>query len=288
MSFSIKTVRVTVHMAEAVFGNGNNAVTIEGLPTKVSIDKPGGEDENKMTCSISGLKLEEMEQLTVLGFKPNKTFKNVITIEAGTKGETLSTVFQGEVSKAVPIFSDDGIATLEIEATTGNYPNKIVSPQTSVQGDASVEELMQQFASAAGYAFQNEGVTAKVKNSLFKGSPIVKAKALARQARIELLIDDQKFVIMPLGGNRSGTIPKFSKESGLLGYPSFTDEGIDARVLFDTRLNIGGLVEIESIVPKASGIWKITKLTHELQAYQSTNSSWESSFSTTWVQEAKS
>lgn len=288
MSFSIKTIRVTIHMASAVFGNGNNTITIEGLPTTVSIDKPGGEDENKMICSVNGLKLEIMEPLTVLGFKPKTTFNNVITIEAGTKGETLATVFKGEISKAVPVFSDDGIATLEIEATTGNYPNKIPSPQTSAKGDATVEELMQQFASEAGYSFQNEGVTSRVKNALFKGSPIVKARSLARQAGIELLIDDQKFVILPLGGNRSGTIPKFSKESGLLGYPSFTDDGIDARVLFDTRLDIGGLVEIDSLVPKASGIWKITKLTHDLQAYQSTASSWESSFSTTWVQEAKS
>jgi hypothetical protein len=43
-------------------------------------------------------------------------------------------------------------------------------------------------------------------------------------------------------------------------------------------------VKIESIVPKASGYWKITKLTHSLSAYTS-SSEWVSSFDAIWLKE---
>lgn len=286
MSFSIKTIRVTLVMAANLFGD-NNAVVIEGLPVSVKVDKPGGQDLNKLSVTINNMALQKMEQLTILGFRPLQTNNNRIFVEAGVLGEPLDLVFSGEIKTAVPSFSDSGITEFKIEATAGHYPMKIASSPVSVKGEAKVEELMNQFAQEAGYAFKNEGVTVSVKNSIFKGSPVFKARTLARQVGIELLIDDHKFIIMPKGGHREGKAPKLSRESGLLGYPSFTNDGIDARSIYDSRLDSGGLVEIESIVPKSSGMWKIVKLSHDLEAYKPESAKWESSFSGTWVQEAK-
>lgn len=284
-SFTKKTIRVTMRMAEAVFGDGNNTAVIEGLPTKAQISKPGGQDMNKLSLSINNMAIDRMTSLTVLGFKPLKTYKNTVIVEAGTLGENLGTVFSGEISSAVPIFDNGGIVSFKVEAETGSYPNKLPDPPMSVQGTASVDELMRQFAGEAGYSYQNEGVSANVRNAVFKGSPIQKAHALARQAGIELLIDDSKFIIMNKGKSRQGGIPLIDKEHGLLGYPSFTNDGIDAKCIFDTRINIAGLVELQTIVPKASGIWKVNKLDHNLEAYFPSGGSWHTNFSGIWVQD---
>jgi hypothetical protein len=56
-------------------------------------------------------------------------------------------------------------------------------------------------------------------------------------------------------------------------------------MIFDPNVKIGGLVKIESIVPRASGIWKVTKITTKLEAYVPNGGSWNSSVSATWVQE---
>jgi hypothetical protein len=49
-------------------------------------------------------------------------------------------------------------------------------------------------------------------------------------------------------------------------------------------LKLGGQIRIESIVPKATGYWKITKLTHSLSAY-SQNMDWTSNIDGIWLKE---
>ena len=60
----------------------------------------------------------------------------------------------------------------------------------------------------------------------------------------------------------------------MIGYPSFTQDGITCECFYNPRLQLGGQIKIESIVPRASGYWKITKLNHDLAAY--TNGRWVS------------
>lgn len=286
MSFTVKTLRVTIVMAQGVFSDDNNAITIEGLPIVANVSKPGGADLGKMLIDIWGLKLDTMKKLTSLAFRKLQSLNNKIKLEAGDKGQELHLVFSGEITTAVPVFDTNGEARLQIEAAAGAFPNKIAAPPISVKGDTTIEKLMSGFAKEAGYTLKNEGVTGSVKNSIYKGSPILKARTLARQAGIELLIDDDKFVILPKGGAITGHIPLLNKDSGLLGYPSFTNDGVDCKTIYDHRLDLGGLVEIESVVPRATGIWKITKLDHMLCAYKAIEGDWLTAFSAVWRDES--
>jgi hypothetical protein len=285
MSFTIKTLRATIALAKGSFGEGN-AVTIEGLPMAATVSKPGGADMNKMNLDIKGLGIEKMERLTTLAFRPLQSLNNRIKLEAGDLGGKLGLVFAGEMSAAVPKFETDGNVGLAIEALTGWFPNQIAASPISVKGETTIERLMGEFAAEAGYALKNEGVSGSVKNSIFRGSPILKARTLARQTGIELLIDDGRFVIMERGEAIKGKIPLISKESGLLGYPSFSNDGVDATCIYDGRLEIGGKVEIKSVVPKASGTWKISKLEHKLEAYVPGGGEWLTAFSAVWLGEA--
>ena len=70
-------------------------------------------------------------------------------------------------------------------------------------------------------------------------------------------------------------------DSGLIGYPSFTQDGITCTCFYNSRLKLGGQIKIESIVPRATGYWKITKLSHELAAY--TEGRWMSKIDGTYL-----
>jgi hypothetical protein len=279
MSYTIKTLRVTCVMAEGQFQGGGSAITVEGLPVAAGISKPGGADLNKAQIDISGLKYDTLDKLTTLAFRPLQTLKNKVRLEAGNKGETPHTVFEGEMIAALPVFSDSGEATLKIEAAAGYFPTQMAAKPLSVQGETTIAELMDAFAKEAGYTLKNEGVTGSVKNSVYNSSPVLKARTLARQTGIELLIDDGKFIILPAGGAIKGKIPLLDLGSGLFGYPSFTKDGVDAKCQYDPRLELGGAVEIKSIVPRASGLWKIRKLEHKLEAYKSGSGAWLTAFS---------
>lgn len=284
--FTEKSIKVTVFLREGEFGGGNNTVSYEGLPTEVKIDETGGKDGCKAEVVIFGMKLDTARQLTMLAFRKLQTYNNVIVIEAGSKGRKLDTVFQGEIVSAVPFFDSDNLA-FKMECRCGYYPILIPTPPVSVQGETTVDKLMQQFAKEAGYGYENNGITASVTNSVFYGSPVQKAQQLATQMGFDLLIIDRKFIIQPYETQPKGTIPLVSKESGLIGYPSFTNDGIQCESLYNPDFKLGGYFELKTILPHASGIWKIAKLSHKLSAYVPNGTEWSTELAGVWVQEGK-
>ena len=284
-SFTNKTIQVVMAMAEGKFSNGANQITVEGLPTSVDIQKQGGDERPSCTVTIGNLNIDTVKQLTTLSFRPLQRFKNQITINAGEVGKQLQTVFIGDFENSYGNFKNAPTMELVIKAITAQHGALIASPATSVDGVEQVASLMNQWAREAGYTLQNNGVNASVKNAVYRGSPVEKAKTLARDVGIELIIDDGKFIIMPPNKPIKGNAVYVTPQHGLLGYPQFSNDGIEFDMIFDPNLKIAGLVEIRSTVPRASGIWKVTKINTKLEAYVPNGGAWESHVSATWVQE---
>lgn len=284
-SYTNKTLQIVMAMAEGVFDNGANQITVEGLPTVVDIQKQGGDERPSCEVTISNLNIDVVKKLTTLSFRPLQRFKNQITVNAGEVGKQLQTIFVGDFENAYGSFQNAPAMELVVKAISAQHGALTASPATSVDGAEQVSYLMEQWAKESGCTLENNGVNASVKNTVYTGSPIDKAKALAREVGIELIIDDNKFVIMPKGKAIDGNAVLIDKEHGLLGYPEFSNDGIEFTAIFDPNFRIGGLVKVQSIVPRASGIWKITKISTRLEAYVPNGGSWESSISATWVQE---
>lgn len=284
-SFTNKTIQVVMAMAEGVFQNGANQITVEGLPTTVDIQKQGGDERPSCTVTIGNLNIDVVKQLTTLSFRPLQRFKNQITVNAGEVGKQLQTIFIGDFENAYGEFQNAPTMNLMVKAIAAQHGALMATPATSVDGTEQVAKLMEQWAIEAGCTLENKGVNASVKNVVYRGSPVDKAKTLARDVGIDLIIDDGKFIITPNGQAVDGNAVLIDPKHGLLGYPAFSNDGIEFNMIFDPNVKIGGLVKIESIVPRASGIWKVTKITTKLEAYVPNGGSWKSSVSATWVQE---
>lgn len=284
-SFTNKTIQVVMAMAEGVFQNGANQITVEGLPTTVDIQKQGGDERPSCTVTIGNLNIDVVKQLTTLSFRPLQRFKNQITVNAGEVGKQLQTIFIGDFENAYGEFQNAPTMNLMVKAISAQHGALMATPATSVDGTEQVAKLMEQWAVEAGCTLENKGVNASVKNVVYRGSPVDKAKTLARDVGIDLIIDDGKFIITPNGKAVDGNAVLIDPKHGLLGYPAFSNDGIEFNMIFDPNVKIGGLVKIESVVPRASGIWKVTKITTKLEAYVPNGGSWNSSVSATWVQE---
>lgn len=275
-SFSIKTIQISVVLGEGDFSGGGNTKIIEGLACDVSVTKPGPPDKNTATIKIWGMKYDDMAQLTMLAFKPLEYQKNLLSIKAGDLGGTLSLVFTGEITQAAADFNSAPDVCMQFEVQTGAYPQLIAEPVITTQGEAPADNLFSQFSASMGYAYKNEGVTASVKNGWYSGSPLEKAVKLAKDIGCEIVIDDSTVVVMPAGQAREGNAVLLNKDTGLIGYPTFTQDGISCRCIFNPDLLYGGLIRVESIVPRATGTWRITKLSHSLAAYVPGGGNWES------------
>ena len=284
-SFTNKTIQIVMAMAEGVFSNGANQITVEGLPTSVNIQKQGGDERPSCEVTIGNLNIDVVRQLTTLSFRPLQRYKNQITINAGDVGQQLQTVFIGDFDNAYGSFANAPTLELKVKAIAAQHGALTASPATSVDGTEQVAKLMEQWAVEAGCTLENNGVNASVRNAVYTGSPVDKAKALAREVGIELIMDDNKFIILPKGKAVEGNAVVIDKDHGLLGYPTFSNDGIQLKAIFDPAFRIGGLIKVTSIVPRASGVWKITKLVTKLEAYMPSGGAWECDISATWVQE---
>ena len=275
-SFSNKAIRVSITLGKGAFDGGGTTKIIQGLACDVSVRKAGLPDKNDALVKIWGLSYADMAQLTMLAFKPLESQHNLISIMAGEEGGALALVFQGEIISASADFNAAPDVCMEFKADSGSYPQQMKLPVAGVHGEVKAEQLFEQFAVQAGYSFKNEGVMGSVRNATFSGSPYDKLYKLARYIGCDLIVDDGAVVILPAGQARGGGSVSLSKDTGLIGYPTFTQDGISCRCLFNPNLEFGGLINVRSMVPRASGTWRITGLTHNLSAYTPSGGNWES------------
>lgn len=275
-SFVQRKLKIDITLGEGSFDGKGNQKSFEDFETVVSIEKPGLPDKAKAKVDISNLEYNTMQQLTMLAFKPLKVKKNTIAIYAAAENGEYGLAFSGEIMSAYADFSQAPKAVMHLEAEAGGYAGLIAKGPVAAKGEVQASKLIQQFASEMGYTFKNEGVTASVKNAVFNGTPLEKARAVAAQVGAQLIVDDNKVILLDPQKGRSGQIPLLSAKSGMLGYPSFNNEGITVTCLFNPNLELGGMVKVESIVPGASGEWKISKLTHNLTANSVSPGPWNS------------
>ena len=274
-SFSKKQIRIGLALYK---DEQKRTLVYEGVETHVQIEKPGEPDQNKATVEMYNLSMDAMRDMTTLSFRPLQTKKNLIVIFAGAETEGMSLCFAGEIDTAYADFSGAPTIKMHIEAAAGSYPSLKASPPIAVKGSQSAASLIEQFAKESGYTFLNNGVSASVKNAVLNGSPVQKMRAVAGMVGCELLIDDNVVKIQPYDkGLDEGNAVLMSKDSGMLGYPTFTSEGISLKCLYNPDLQLGGMIEVDTVVPGAKGTWKITKLSHSLVANSTSPGDWFSS-----------
>lgn len=275
-SFTRKQIETKITLREGSFGGKGNTITIKGLPTKVKVSKQGGKDPCKGTVEIAGLKYDTLDQLTTLAFAPLKAAKNLIQVSAGDEEHGLNVVFQGEITEATADFNQAPNIWLKLECQTGFYALLEAKGPTTINGNQPAATFIEQQCKAMGYTFRNDGVTSQLKNSVFNGSPIEQAQAAANEVGADFWIEDNVAVLSPRG-EKKGKAFKLNKDTGLLGYPKLSNEGVQVEALFNAEFHIGSVVELKSIVPKASGNWYITKVEHELVANSPDGGPWKSS-----------
>lgn len=273
-SFIQKQIRVDITLDAGTFDGQHNAKSYEGFKTDVQINKPGLPDQNKAKVQIYNISPDDMRHMTTLSFKPLELKRNLISVYAGDVQNGMSMCFSGEIITAHADFTGAPSVKMVIEAASGAFPSLKAAAPVAVNGAESAARLIGQFAAEIGYTFENRNVTASVKNAVFNGSPIEKARAVANQIGAELLIDDNKMILMQYTETRSGNAVLLAPDTGMLGYPTFTNDGVAVKALYNPELELGGLVKIQSVVPGTEGEWKITKLTHTLQANATSPGPW--------------
>ena len=260
--FTKKKIRLEITLQYGKFGNGTNTVVIEDLPMSVSIKKEGFPSMNTAKIFVTGLSSELMEALTFLNYRILTINRNYISIYAGDESG-MSLAFAGEISLAKPNFNNAPSVRMEFDAFTGYSSRMVAAPPLSIKGNIPVSDLCSQIAEKMGFHFVNDGVDKIAKNPRLSGSDMNKLINLAKDYNIGITVDDGTVRIFNKGAS-DRVMLSVSDENGLIGYPSFEQNGISCSVEYTPNVRLWDKFEIQTVLSKASGQWFIQSIEHRL------------------------
>ena len=258
--FTKKKIRLEITLQYGKFGNGTNTVVIEDLPMSVSIKKEGFPSMNTAKIFVTGLSSELMEALTFLNYRILTINRNYISIYAGDESG-MSLAFAGEISLARPNFNNAPSVRMEFEAFTGYSSRMVAAPPLSLKGNIPVSDICSQIANKMGFNFVNDGVNKIAKNPRLSGSDMNKLINLAKDYDIGINVDDGTVRIFNKGAS-DRVMLSVSDENGLIGYPSFEQNGISCSVEYTPNVRLWDKFEIQTVLSKASGQWFIQSIEH--------------------------
>lgn len=249
----------------------NTLVADTKLRMRAKVDKAGGVSMTSMQLQIFGMSLSIMNQLSTLGMLVSAVQRNSVVLQAGDVNG-MTTVFNGTITAAWtdPAMPD---VSMMIEAQAGLAEAVLPSQPVTYADGLDVAEGMSALATSMGLTFENNGVNVKLPASYFSGSARDQARAIADAAGINWLIDNGTLAIWPRNGYRPGDAVMISKDTGMVGYPEYTAQGIKVDSLFNPGVKFGGKIQVKSELfdPKnnpqglpASGIWSVYKLGYDL------------------------
>lgn len=264
-----RSIKVSITLSQGNFNSSGNTKVIEHLPVSVRVNKPMLPAKHEANISITGIQQDDLEQLTTLTPEYKLVPDNRVLVEV--EG---STVFSGTITSALADYSSAPNIRLNVNALTGYYDATIAKPVYTYKGEYQIAQIFQQLAGDMKKQLINRDVSGTVRDLALSGDPWSKAVKLAKQLGIGLFMDGEEMIITAKGKVRDDQIPLWNTTSGMIGYPTFTGKGIKARHLFDQRVKLGSYIQIDSVVPKASGQWRVTRVTHNIES-NIPNGKWE-------------
>lgn len=263
MAFTKKIIEVHITLANGEFSNHTTTKIIRGLPITYESDQAGLPSRGTAKVRIYGIKLEDLEALTFLSFKPLYVNLNKIAVYAGDEETGLSLEFAGEITSSYPEYNNAPDVYLEIEAMSGYYSGMLAVPPYTFKGSIPIATVIQTLSSQMGYTFVNEGETKQILNPYLEGSPVQKIIQLVKTHNLDVTISNNTVRLRASNVRRRVKVV-LSKDTGLLGYPSFTENGLRLRANYIPTLELGDVIEVESIVPRASGQWEVISFSNSL------------------------
>jgi len=285
-SFTERRIEIAIKLASDTKTNqpktftqsGTDTVTLSNFRISTRIQNSGAPAGTTATVEIYGLSEDIMNQLSTLGMVFNMVPKNTITISAGTEQDGMSIVFVGTIMVGYADYNAQPIVPFHIEANSILADAVAPATASSFEGSASVGDIMGGFARQMGLTLENNGVDTKLSNPYFSGNIRTQMRECAEQANINAeVINGSILAIWPKGGSRNGgQIPVLSSETGMIGYPAYTQQGIIVKSLFNPQITFGGKVKVVSRVKAINdvGEWAVNQLNLALDS-QVPKGKWE-------------
>lgn len=270
MTLARRKIDLSFTLGTGSFGeSGADTVEITGLRTSATITKSGGVSMSQLELRVWGMPLDTMQKLTVLNkLAYAQERANNVTVRAGDDENGMGVVFTGTIKEAWADASNPPDVEFTVSAFTGGLDAVRPVAPTSYNGPVAVDVALSSIAAqmVPPRTLENSGVQTILDSPYLPGTLRDQALAVARAARCDMLIDDNVIAIWPSGQARGGGSLDLSPETGLVGYPQFTQNGIALTTLYTPSLVFGQKIKVTSGLAAANGEWQVAAVQHSLDA----------------------
>lgn len=273
--FKYRKIDVAFTLGKGAFGEDGteNTVTLTGLRVSISVVRSGGGFYSQAEIRIYGMDLSDMNKLSTLGKPVIQDRFNAIGVSAGDEGGPMRIVFQGNIKQAWADFNGmPNVPFIVLAFDAGLLAVKPI-PVNSYSGAADVATVLEGLCKQLGITLENNGVSSIVSDPYLHGAAADQIKDIITAAipRVNFIFENVgasggTLAIWPAAGKRAGTVPLIAPETGMVGYPAFTENGIVIKTGFDPTIKFGASIEVRSDVKPACGFWQPFSISHDLEA----------------------
>lgn len=243
-------------------GNDSESIVIDNLRISFTVEKSLTAEPNAGEINVYNLTRSNQNLLV------SKVYNKAVLMVGY---EEPRVIYGGDIIKAVVIRDDlDYIVKLDL----GDGQNDIIGARvnTTLKAGATDEDIAKEAVKAMKGS--EEGVIdVPIKKGLPRGKVLVGnardvLNKIAKNQKADWSIQDGEVIVLPkdkiLSDNEGFVL---SQDTGMIGSPQKTADGLEVDCLINPALVIGALVRIQSIDVGFNGDYKITSLIHEGDNY---------------------
>jgi hypothetical protein len=280
--YAVRALTFTFQLGTGNFGSsGSNQLVLTGLRATVHVKFAVAPTTGEAQMHIFGMTLSQMNQLSKAGLV-YKTRNNAVAIQAGDSISGMTTVFNGIILEAYPDMAAMPETSFFVKANPASIIQMAPIAPNSFTGGTSAATALSQIAKGAGLTLENNGgVKTQLASPYFAGTAWDQMLSCARAADCFAYLDgiNKVLAIWPKNGNRGGDSTTISPANGMIGYPSFSANQVIVRTLFNTAVQAGQPVQIQSQLQAANGTFTVYDVVHELSS-QMPDGPWETIITT--------
>lgn len=245
-----------------------NIIRLSGLRVQADIKKVGQFGEGWHTVlHIYGMQEADMNSLSVLSFNSTAVQLNKVRVSAGD-ARVMTQIFSGHIINGWIDYRHAPQVCFVIEAMPDYYNRLRASKPSSFPDNVDVSVVMDDLARKMGYTLNNNNVHIRLSKGYFDNSLFKQAENIARQTNIVMIVEDGVLSITPARTalNNGAAALVVSPENGLVGYPTFTKQGISFTSLFNPAIRYYHNVRLETRQKPVLGEWTVIGIHYQLES----------------------
>ncbi|KNC94036.1 baseplate hub protein [Trabulsiella odontotermitis] len=252
---------------------GTDKITIGNIRASAKLMASGNYSGFTAEIALYGLSAELLSMLSTKGtIGAMEESPGAVEVEIYS-GKTQ--LFRGGIWAAYANMNAMPESSLMFNAVAGLSLRTNATLAFSQAGPVDLADMLSAIARAAGMGYRMVGVKGTINNPHFTGSAMQQIIDICSDYQLAYQIVANVLIVWPQNGTMDDVAPYVSPETGLVGYPVFSQSGIMFQTTFSPLLSAGRAVELKTSLPNASGRYILTTVEHMLTTWTE-GGSWHS------------